>query len=200
MAATVDRATVVLTGRSPLTDERRAALDTLRAAGLTVQYAGVDVTDRDALAALLTRVADEHGPLTGVLHAAGVIEDNFVVRKSPGELDRVLAPKVAGLVHLDELTREQPLDLFVCFSLDRRRLRQPAPSDYAAATPSWTPTPPIATGSSARACATAAPCPSTGPCGTRAAMGAEGTVREQLRAAGSPHSTPNAAWPPCTRP
>ncbi|WP_268747619.1 SDR family NAD(P)-dependent oxidoreductase [Streptomyces toyocaensis] len=133
IAASVAHATVVLTGRSPLTDERRAVLRDLRTTGLTVRYESVDVADRDALGALLARVTADHGPLTGVLHAAGVIEDNFVVRKSPGELDRVLAPKVAGLVHLDELTREQPLELFVCFSSLAGAFGNPGQCDYAAA-------------------------------------------------------------------
>ncbi|MBM7440074.1 polyketide synthase PksL [Streptomyces sp. HB132] len=133
IAASVAHAAVVLTGRSPLTHERRAALDALRGEGLTVRYEAVDVADRDALGALLTRVTAEHGPLTGVLHAAGVIEDNFVVRKTSGELDRVLAPKVAGLVHLDELTQEQPLELFLCFSSLAGAFGNPGQSDYAAA-------------------------------------------------------------------
>ncbi|MFJ4269252.1 SDR family NAD(P)-dependent oxidoreductase [Streptomyces coelicoflavus] len=184
IAATVDRATVVLTGRSPLTEERRAALDTLRAAGLTVQYAGVDVTDRAALAALLTRVADEHGPLTGVLHAAGVVEDNFVVRKSPGELDRVLAPKVAGTVHLDELTRDQPLDLFVCFSSIAGAFGNPGQSDYAAANAfmdAYAAHRDRLVGAGLRNGRTVSV---NWPLWDEGGMGAEGTVREQLRAAG----------------
>ncbi|MFE3638616.1 SDR family NAD(P)-dependent oxidoreductase [Streptomyces sp. NPDC059168] len=133
IAAAVGTATVVLTGRSPLTDAQRAELDDLRAAGLTVDHRRADVADRDALAALLTRVAAEHGPLTGVLHCAGVVHDNFLVRKSAEELQRVLAPKVAGLVHLDELTRAQPLELFVCFSSIAGAFGNPGQADYAAA-------------------------------------------------------------------
>ncbi|WUN31047.1 HAD-IIIC family phosphatase [Kitasatospora sp. NBC_00315] len=133
IAAGVGRATVVLAGRSPLTGDRRAELDALRAAGLTVDHQRVDVADRHALAGLLAHIADEHGPLTGVLHAAGVVHDNLVVRKSAEELERVLAPKVAGLVHLDELTREQPLELFVCFSSIAGAFGNPGQSDYAVA-------------------------------------------------------------------
>ncbi|WP_238697480.1 SDR family NAD(P)-dependent oxidoreductase, partial [Streptomyces sp. E2N166] len=184
IAATVDHATVVLTGRSPLTGERRAVLDTLRAAGLTVQYESVDVTDRAALAALLTRVADEYGPLTGVLHAAGVIEDNFIVRKSPGELDRVLAPKVAGLVHLDELTREQPLDLFVCFSSIAGAFGNPGQSDYAAANAfmdAYAAHRDQLVGAGLRNGRTVSV---NWPLWDEGGMGAEGPVREQLRAAG----------------
>ncbi|MEU1463181.1 SDR family NAD(P)-dependent oxidoreductase [Streptomyces sp. NPDC005727] len=133
IAAAVGTATVVLTGRSPLTDAQRSELDALRAAGLTVDHQRVDVTDHDALARLLAHVAAEHGSLTGVLHSAGVVHDNFVVRKSAEELERVLAPKVAGLVHLDELTREQPLELFVCFSSIAGAFGNPGQADYAAA-------------------------------------------------------------------
>ncbi|MBQ1098887.1 SDR family NAD(P)-dependent oxidoreductase [Streptomyces sp. b94] len=184
IAATVDRATVVLTGRSPLTGERRAALDGLRAAGLTVRYESVDVTDRGALAALLSRVAGEHGPLTGVLHAAGVIEDNFIVRKSSEELDRVLAPKVAGLVHLDELTREQPLDLFVCFSSIAGAFGNPGQSDYAAANAfmdAYAAHRDELVGAGLRNGRTVSV---NWPLWDEGGMGAEGPVREQLRAAG----------------
>ncbi|MGQ4416337.1 SDR family NAD(P)-dependent oxidoreductase, partial [Streptomyces sp. SAS_269] len=133
IAAAVGTATVVLTGRSPLTDAQRAELDALRAAGLTVDHRRADVTDRDALARLLAHITGEHGPLTGVLHSAGVVHDNFLVRKSAEELERVLAPKVAGLVHLDELTREQALELFVCFSSIAGAFGNPGQADYAAA-------------------------------------------------------------------
>ncbi|MFF0893728.1 SDR family NAD(P)-dependent oxidoreductase [Streptomyces sp. NPDC003278] len=133
IAAAVGTATVVLTGRSALTGAQRAGLDALRAAGLTVDHRRADVGDRDALTRLLAQVTDEHGPLTGVLHSAGVVHDNFVVRKSAEELERVLAPKVTGLVHLDELTREQPLELFVCFSSIAGAFGNPGQADYAAA-------------------------------------------------------------------
>ncbi|MGW2808361.1 SDR family NAD(P)-dependent oxidoreductase [Streptomyces sp. NPDC001450] len=133
IAASVHRATVVLTGRSPLSEERRGALNALRSAGLTVDYQRADVADRAAVARVLSHVADNHGQLTGILHAAGVIEDNFVLRKSTEELERVLAPKVAGLVHLDEASRELPLEVFLCFSSLSGAFGNPGQADYAAA-------------------------------------------------------------------
>ncbi|WP_346172507.1 SDR family NAD(P)-dependent oxidoreductase [Streptomyces cuspidosporus] len=133
IGASVGRATVVLVGRSPLDETRRAALSALRAQGLTVDYRRADVADRASVAALLAHVARAHGPLTGVLHAAGVIHDGFVIRKTPEELARVLAPKVAGLVHLDELTRDQPLETFLCFSSASGAFGNPGQADYAAA-------------------------------------------------------------------
>ncbi|MEU0807603.1 SDR family NAD(P)-dependent oxidoreductase [Streptomyces sp. NPDC005970] len=132
IAASVGHATVVLTGRSPLTAERRGSLRALREAGLTVDYQRADVADRDALRHLLAHVADNHGPLTGILHGAGVIDDNFLLRKSSEDMARVLAPKVAGLVNLDELTQDHPLDLFVCFSSIAGAFGNAGQADYAA--------------------------------------------------------------------
>ncbi|MGP4089512.1 SDR family NAD(P)-dependent oxidoreductase, partial [Streptomyces sp. KR55] len=184
IAATVGRATVVLAGRSPLTGDQRAALDALRAAGLTVDHQRVDVADRHALAGLLARIADEHGPLTGVLHAAGVVHDNFVVRKSAEELERVLAPKVAGLVHLDELTQGQPLELFVCFSSIAGAFGNPGQSDYAAANAFMD----AYAGHRNRLVDAGLRSGRTvsvnWPLWDEGGMGAEGPVREQLRAAG----------------
>ncbi|MFF7638221.1 SDR family NAD(P)-dependent oxidoreductase [Kitasatospora sp. NPDC008050] len=133
IAASVGHATVVLAGRSPLDAARRGELAALRAAGLTVDYRRADVGDRAQVARLLAQVADNHGPLTGILHSAGVIEDGYLVRKTPEELARVLAPKVAGLVNLDELSQDQPLAVFVCFSSLSGAFGNPGQADYAAA-------------------------------------------------------------------
>ncbi|WP_412080891.1 SDR family NAD(P)-dependent oxidoreductase [Streptomyces sp. MCL20-2] len=132
IAASVGHATVVLTGRSPLSEEKRGSLEALRAAGLTVDYQRADVSDRASVARTLAHVADNHGPLTGIVHSAGVIDDALLLRKSTEVLARVLAPKVAGLVHLDELSREQPLETFVCFSSIAGAFGNAGQADYAA--------------------------------------------------------------------
>ncbi|QLH25416.1 SDR family NAD(P)-dependent oxidoreductase [Streptomyces sp. Rer75] len=132
IAASAGRATVVLTGRSPLSAQARASLNELRTAGLTVDYQRTDVTDRASVERVLAHVADNHGPLTGIVHSAGVIDDGFLLRKSPERLARVLAPKVAGLVNLDELSRDQPLEVFLCFSSTAGAFGNPGQADYAA--------------------------------------------------------------------
>ncbi|MEV0689371.1 SDR family NAD(P)-dependent oxidoreductase [Streptomyces sp. NPDC050388] len=133
IAASTGGATVVLTGRSALTEHQRHAVDALRTAGLRVDHQRMDVADRGAVERLLQHIARTHGPLTGVVHSAGVLHDDFVIKKTPEELRRVLAPKVAGLVHLDELTRDQPLEIFLCFSSMTGALGNPGQADYAAA-------------------------------------------------------------------
>ncbi|WP_426555096.1 type I polyketide synthase [Streptomyces sp. WG5] len=83
--------------------------------GARVAVAACDVSDRAALAALLEEIPDQH-PLTGVVHAAGVLDDGLVGALTPDRLDRVFRPKLDGAWHLHELTRDRGLTAFVVFS------------------------------------------------------------------------------------
>ncbi|WP_055419932.1 SDR family NAD(P)-dependent oxidoreductase [Streptomyces pactum] len=112
---------VVLLGRG----ERPAGLDERLA------HRSVDVSDPDALAAVLASVREEFGPLTGVVHAAGVLRDGFALTKSAEDLAAVLAPKAAGLRALDAATADDPLDFFVAFSSIAAHIGNPGQSDYA---------------------------------------------------------------------
>ncbi|MFD9093334.1 SDR family NAD(P)-dependent oxidoreductase [Streptomyces collinus] len=132
IAASVEHATVVLTSRSALDQNQRRALDELRAAGLRVDHRRVDVTDPHAVRELITHISDVHGPLTGILHSAGVIADGLLAGKELKDAERVLAPKVRGLVNLDEASRDQPLELFLCFSSTSAAFGNPGQADYAA--------------------------------------------------------------------
>ncbi|MDF3294422.1 type I polyketide synthase, partial [Streptomyces silvisoli] len=74
-----------------------------------------DVADRQALAEVLASVSPDH-PVTGVVHAAGVLEDGVIGSLSGEQLDRVLTPKVDAAWNLHELTQGLDLSLFVAFS------------------------------------------------------------------------------------
>ncbi|MFE7778355.1 type I polyketide synthase [Streptomyces sp. NPDC057445] len=92
--------------------ELRAELTGL---GAEVTVAACDVADREALAGLLGFVPAEH-PLTGVIHAAGVLDDAPVASMTPRQLEKVLGPKVDAAWALHELTEDLGLDAFVLFS------------------------------------------------------------------------------------
>ncbi|MFI9040629.1 SDR family NAD(P)-dependent oxidoreductase [Streptomyces sp. NPDC053726] len=114
-------ARVVLLGRS----ERPADLDE------RLVYRSVDVSDPDALTARLASIREEFGPLTGVVHAAGVLRDGFALTKSAEDFAAVLAPKAAGLCALDAATADDPLDFFVAFSSIAAHIGNPGQTDYA---------------------------------------------------------------------
>ncbi|MFD9721245.1 SDR family NAD(P)-dependent oxidoreductase, partial [Streptomyces sp. NPDC059076] len=100
--------------------------------GATVTVAACDVADRAALAALLVAVPDAH-PLTGVIHAAGVLDDATITSLTPDQLDRVLRPKADAALALHELTRDLDLAALVLFSSGAALFGAAGQANYAAA-------------------------------------------------------------------
>ncbi|MEU2065271.1 SDR family NAD(P)-dependent oxidoreductase, partial [Streptomyces sp. NPDC013455] len=86
--------------------------------GAEVTVASCDVTDRDAVAALLARARRDGRPLTGVVHTAGIADAGVIGTIRPEQVAQVFAPKVTAVRHLDELTRELAPEVaaFVVFS------------------------------------------------------------------------------------
>ncbi|RZQ63974.1 type I polyketide synthase [Amycolatopsis suaedae] len=87
----------------------------LRALGAEPELVACDVADRVALAEALSAVPASR-PVTGVVHAAGVLADGVVSSLTPAALTAVLRPKVDAAWHLHELTRHLELSAFVTFS------------------------------------------------------------------------------------
>ena len=103
--------------------------------GAEVAVAACDVADRDALAGCWR--SREH-PLTGVVHAAGVLDDGVVAALTAGAARRACcARRSTPRWHLHELTGDLDLAAFVLFSSVGRRCsaapgrattRRPTPS------------------------------------------------------------------------
>ncbi|MDH2430801.1 type I polyketide synthase [Sphaerisporangium sp. TRM90804] len=124
---------LLLTGRrGPDTPGAAALAAELTALGATVTLAACDAGDREALAAVLASVPAEH-PLTGVVHAAGLLDDGVIEALRPGQLDRVLRPKADAALHLHELTGGMDLSMFVLYSSAAGTLGLPGQANYAAA-------------------------------------------------------------------
>ncbi|MEV5275643.1 type I polyketide synthase [Streptomyces werraensis] len=98
--------------RSPGADALEAELLAL---GAKVTFATCDVADRDALAEVLAAVPAD-APLTAVFHAAGVPQVAPLTGTGPDLVREVYGGKVAGALHLDELTRSLELDAFVLYA------------------------------------------------------------------------------------
>ena len=109
-------ARVVLSGRSPLDNERARLLAELRSEGIDAHYYPCDAASEETVASLVQRILGDHGALHGIIHSAGLIRDNYIARKSVEELRAVLAPKVRATTVIDRATRGVKLDFVVLFS------------------------------------------------------------------------------------
>ncbi|MCD9899114.1 SDR family NAD(P)-dependent oxidoreductase [Streptomyces sp. MT29] len=124
---------IVLTGRSPSGPGTEAAVAELVGLGARAAYLPCDLTVRGGATALVRGIAERFGPLTGVIHAAGVVEDALLVNKTAESFRRVLAPKITGTVLLDSATEDQDLDYFLLYSSVAAVMGNAGASDYAAA-------------------------------------------------------------------
>src|SRR5262249_39790642 len=124
---------VVLTGRSALSEEKQALLDGLSAQAGRVSYRQADVSDPDQVKGLIASIQAECGQINGILHCAGMIADNFILKKAVAEFSRVLAPKVSGAYNLDQASQDVELDFFALFSSIAGAMGNLGQADYAAA-------------------------------------------------------------------
>ncbi|MBV9791263.1 MAG: SDR family NAD(P)-dependent oxidoreductase, partial [Chloroflexi bacterium] len=121
---------LVLLGRSALPDraswdelphdhpasDQIAALHELERLGATVVVAQADAADQSQMQALFAELQRTLPAIRGIVHAAGVAQPTPLAELDPATLAAVLRPKVEGAWLLHELSRQLPLDFFVCFS------------------------------------------------------------------------------------
>ncbi|MFF3020970.1 SDR family NAD(P)-dependent oxidoreductase, partial [Streptomyces sp. NPDC057939] len=110
---------LVLVGRrGPQAPGAGALVAELAELGARATAVACDVTDRRSVAELLTALReDTTAPaLSAVFHTAGVGQLTPLDATGPDEVAAVLAAKVSGAEHLDELLGDTELDAFVLFS------------------------------------------------------------------------------------
>jgi acyl transferase domain-containing protein/NAD(P)-dependent dehydrogenase (short-subunit alcohol dehydrogenase family)/acyl carrier protein len=92
---------------------------------LEIERAGAQVTlhaghlsDEPGLRGFLEQVRRNFGPIGAVIHCAGFALDYppAFISRSTADIQRVLEPKVQGVMTLYRLLREEPLQLFALFS------------------------------------------------------------------------------------
>jgi acyl transferase domain-containing protein/acyl-CoA thioesterase FadM/NADP-dependent 3-hydroxy acid dehydrogenase YdfG/phosphopantetheinyl transferase len=118
-------ARMVLVGRSPypkdLSDEAAASeitetLQKYAAAGLVAEYYSCDVCDLDSVASLIDRIRQEIGPVSGVIHGAGLNHPRPARQVSVPEALQEVRPKIMGALNLMYVLEDNPPKLFVGLS------------------------------------------------------------------------------------
>ena len=105
---------IVLASRRGIsTPEVQEEIRQLEQNGTEVLVVEADVSKQEDVANLLSACRQ---PLRGIIHAAGVLDDGVLQQQSWQRFEKVMAPKVAGSWNLHHLTKDLPLDFFICFS------------------------------------------------------------------------------------
>ncbi len=102
-------------------------------AGAQADYIDVDVTDALALQEKVATVVERMGPITGIIHGAGVLADKLIEKKSEQDFETVYATKVKGLENLLSCFSPGQLDYLVLFSSVAGFYGNIGQSDYAIA-------------------------------------------------------------------
>ncbi|GIF46427.1 enediyne polyketide synthase [Asanoa ferruginea] len=111
-------ARVAVVGRSDPDDDAELAanLDRMRALGVPVRYERADITDPASLRAAVRLIENDLGPVTGVVHAAGVNEPGLLTALDPESIAATWRTKVDGLRQLTAVVDPDRLRLLVVFS------------------------------------------------------------------------------------
>lgn len=113
--------------------EVRATLGAVTAAGGRARYVAASVTDANAVKEAFESVRAELGPITGVVHAAGVLADKFIADKSDEDFAFVFDTKIDGLRVLLDATASDTLKVLSVFSSVAARCGNRGQCDYAMA-------------------------------------------------------------------
>nr|RNJ67694.1 MAG: aminotransferase class I/II-fold pyridoxal phosphate-dependent enzyme [Leptolyngbya sp. IPPAS B-1204] len=118
--------------------QQRATLDLIQAdisnpieANSLLSPRSARLTSRISLVRRGSRAANS--PLRGIIHAAGLLDDGLLQQQSWERFQAVMAAKVQGAWNLHQLSLNQPLDFFVCFSSIAAVLGSLGQGSYAAA-------------------------------------------------------------------
>ncbi|WP_108484034.1 type I polyketide synthase [Oceaniglobus ichthyenteri] len=109
------------------------ALRDLEAIGGNVMVCTADVCDVDQMRTAAREATARFGAISGVIHAAGVVDDGPLLTKTQLEAESVFAPKVNGLRVIDDVFPDGTLDLLVLFSSSSTSIRAAGQVDYVAA-------------------------------------------------------------------
>jgi acyl transferase domain-containing protein/NAD(P)-dependent dehydrogenase (short-subunit alcohol dehydrogenase family)/aryl carrier-like protein len=127
------RSLVLVGRRGATTEEARAGIAAMEAAGARVTAFAADVTVPEDLGHVMEEIARTMPKLRGVVHAAMVLDDAPIVKLDGERLRRVLSPKLVGAWNLHAATRDMKLDHFILYSSGTTVVGNPGQANYVAA-------------------------------------------------------------------
>jgi NADP-dependent 3-hydroxy acid dehydrogenase YdfG len=113
--------------------EISSTIQKVKSSGSQVFYYAADITDLVMMQQTVGKVQNQIGPVTGVLHGAGVLADKQLHKKTESDYDHVYQTKIKGLQVILKTIDIQQLKHLVLFSSAAGFYGNEAQSDYALA-------------------------------------------------------------------
>ena len=113
--------------------EIRGTLARMESAGVSAKYYPCDISDRQQVQEIVSRIQNELGQVTALVHGAGVLADSLLIDKTRQQFDRVFATKVGGLQNLLAALGDAPLSHTALFSSAAAFYGNNGQGDYAMA-------------------------------------------------------------------
>jgi malonyl CoA-acyl carrier protein transacylase len=134
---------LVFVGRTPIDSQSeqisendktaltRKKLEELRSEGIDAHYYQLDITDAKVVRSSINEITGLYGKITGVIHGAGLLKDNFIKRMSPSDFAAVVDVKFLGVLNLFESLDKTALRFFVGLSSAAAIQGNPGQVNYA---------------------------------------------------------------------
>ena len=97
--------------------------------GIEVQFIQADISNYDEIKNVINHCSN----LKGIIHTAGIIDDNLIDKQTENSFQNVMTAKVDGTWNLHNLTKNIDLDYFICFSSVASLMGSAGQSNYSAA-------------------------------------------------------------------
>jgi NAD(P)-dependent dehydrogenase (short-subunit alcohol dehydrogenase family)/3-hydroxymyristoyl/3-hydroxydecanoyl-(acyl carrier protein) dehydratase len=105
----------------------------LHSSGIEATYHTCDVTDPEAVRAIMNEVASRYGKIDGIIHGAGVLRDGLLSEMTPDDFSMVTDVKFLGAWNLFSAAEGAGLRFFVGLSSAAAIQGNPGQANYAAA-------------------------------------------------------------------
>ncbi|XP_072910815.1 phthioceranic/hydroxyphthioceranic acid synthase-like isoform X1 [Hemitrygon akajei] len=126
---------IILSRSIPTTEKQEEFKELWKQFGTTVLSITCDISDLSNVELAINRFLHSFPkiPIKGVFHSAVVLHDALMPALNKSLFDKVLGPKIAGVLNLHSTTKSFPLDYFVCYSSIASFIGNSAQANYSAA-------------------------------------------------------------------
>ena len=122
---------LILSSRSQPTARQLERIKSIEAQGCCVTVLPCDVGSYEQVLRTVSEIKARYGKLDGILHAAGVLQEATVGKRSKSKAEETFRAKVLGTINLDRATRDFGLDFIALFSSVAGFFGQAGFGDYA---------------------------------------------------------------------